>query len=168
MEYKNKWIFYFLAALIFPVGSCNNRPNTIDYVKKLKGQEIVLEKGLIDTLKESKILILIPDSGDCTTCTMQIYDWYIYKLDLDKHLLNCDIVYVLNDSIKLNKSIINLMESYKLNYLAELSSFYSENKILKNIPFTTFLINKDNKIILVGSPIGNDKLWKLYKRELQK
>lgn len=168
MRYKNKWTFYLWGILISFVCSCSNQTDNTDYVKILRNQKIIFEGNSINNLEESKILILVPDSGDCTTCTMQIYDWYIYKLDIDKHLLNCDIVYILNESIKLNKSVTTLMESYKLNYMTNLSSFYSKNKVLKSTPFTTFLIDKENKIKLIGSPIENDKLWKLYKRALRK
>ena len=168
MRCKTECFFYFFFVLLFAVCSCSNKANTTDYVKNLRGQKVWFEESVTDTLKESKKLILMPDTGDCTTCAMQVYDWYIYKLDLDKHELNCDIIYVLNDSVRLDKSIANLMKRYKLNYIANLSSFYSENKILKDVPFTTFLIDKANKIKLVGSPIDNDKLWKLYKQALQK
>jgi hypothetical protein len=33
--------------------------------------------------------------------------------------------------------------------------------------FHTFLLNKDNKVVLVGNPIRNEMLWKLYKEQIQ-
>lgn len=166
MKCKAKYFYITPILLLFCIYSCDNKTNTTDYVKKIIGLRIKFEKDMADTLKESKILILMPDTGDCTTCAMQIYDWYIYKLDLDKHGLKCDILYILNDSVILNKSIGKLMEHYKLHYKTNLNSFYSNNRIFKKIPFTTFLIDKYNKIKLVGFPINNDKLWKLYKQTL--
>ena len=91
MRCKTECFFYFFFVLLFAVCSCSNKANTTDYVKNLRGQKVWFEESVTDTLKESKILILMPDTGDCTTCAMQVYDWYIYKLDLDKHELNCDI-----------------------------------------------------------------------------
>ncbi len=93
---------------------------------------------------------------------MQVYDWYIYKLDLEKRNINCDIIYVLNDSIKLDKNINDIIHRYGLLQVKNLSLFYSKNRYLKDIPFTTFLIGKDNKIKLIGSPI----IWNLYKQLL--
>lgn len=168
MIYKVKsFILILLASLLYI--SCNNKKSDIsEQIKSLRNKTINLDGSIIDTLQTSKILILVPDTGDCTPCTMQVYDWYIYKLDLEKHSINCDIIYILNDSIKLDKNINDIIHRYDLLQTTNLSLFYSKNSNLKNIPFTTFLIDKENKIKLIGSPIDNEKLWNLYKRILTK
>lgn len=166
MIYKVKlFILILLTSLLYI--SCNNKKSDIsEQIKSLRNETINLDGSVIDTLQTSKILILVPDTGDCTPCTMQVYDWYIYKLDLKRHNINCDIIYILNDSIKLNPNVNSIMHRYSLRQTKNLSLFYSKNKKLKNIPFTTFLIDKDNKIKLIGSPIDNERLWALYKQLL--
>jgi hypothetical protein len=32
------------------------------------------------------------------------------------------------------------------------------------LPYRTFLLDKDNKVLLVGSPIKNPKMWALYEK----
>ncbi|MCM1616509.1 hypothetical protein [Phocaeicola massiliensis] len=166
MIYKVKlFILILLTSLLYI--SCNSKKSDIsEQIKSLRNETINLDGSVIDTLQTSKILILVPDTGDCTPCTMQVYDWYIYKLDLKRHNINCDIIYILNDSIKLNPNVNSIMHRYSLHQTKNLSLFYSKNKKLKNIPFTTFLIDKDNKIKLIGSPIDNERLWALYKQLL--
>ena len=114
-------------------------------MKNLRGKRIVLEDTM-DVFQNSKILILVPDTGDCMTCAMQVYDWYIYKLDLEKHKLECEIIYILDDSVKINKNVANLINRYNLHQVSCLSLFYAKNPILKDAPFTTFLVDKNNKM----------------------
>lgn len=38
------------------------------------------------------------------------------------------------------------------------------NHFPKNNTFRTFLLDKNNHVILVGNPIGNKTLWNLYKQ----
>ena len=28
------------------------------------------------------------------------------------------------------------------------------------------MVDKDNKVVLVGNPLGNEKMWELYKKEI--
>mgnify|MGYP000925728807 FL=1 len=42
------------------------------------------------------------------------------------------------------------------------------NKFPKNPQYQTFLLDKDNKILLIGSPIGNHHIWNLYKQIIKK
>ncbi len=41
--------------------------------------------------------------------------------------------------------------------------FLTTNPIPSDYRFHTFLLDKDNRVVLVGSPIGNPKMWELYK-----
>ena len=36
----------------------------------------------------------------------------------------------------------------------------------KIAPINTFLVDKNKKIVLVGNPVHNDKLWNLYKKAI--
>ena len=48
-------------------------------------------------------------------------------------------------------------------------NFYNSNKLYKfDYSLHTFLIDNNDKIILVGNPTHNDKLMKLYKDEINK
>lgn len=125
------------------------------------GNDSVMHKNTI------KIITLIADTGDCTTCSMQVYDWYLRKLDLNNKALKCDIVYILNDSVRLSADIQKLMGYYNLYYTTYLQYFTVNNKEIASSMFKTFLVGKDNRIKLVGSPLDNEKLWKLYKKIIQ-
>lgn len=33
--------------------------------------------------------------------------------------------------------------------------------------YHTFLLDRQNRVVLVGNPIGNERLWELYKKEIR-
>lgn len=74
------------------------------------------------------------------------------------HAKDYDIV---NSWIKKNKFSYPIFYDYtnKMNIL---------NKFPKNLQYQTFLLDKDNKILLIGSPIGNHHIWNLYKQIIRK
>ena len=44
--------------------------------------------------------------------------------------------------------------------------FSQVNALPDNLLFHVFLLNRDNRVMLVGSPIGNPKMWKLYENTI--
>jgi len=46
--------------------------------------------------------------------------------------------------------------------------YLKSNEIPEFGEFNSFLLNKNNRVILVGNPIYNDELMKLYKEEINK
>lgn len=44
--------------------------------------------------------------------------------------------------------------------------FEKQNTFLQETNFNTFLLNQQNHIILVGSPLYNPKLWEIYKEQI--
>ena len=38
--------------------------------------------------------------------------------------------------------------------------------IPKSQKYHTFMVDENNKVVLVGNPMGNEKMWELYKKEI--
>ena len=45
--------------------------------------------------------------------------------------------------------------------------FLTVNDLPDDNRFHSFLLDRNNKILLVGNPLGNDNLWELYKRQIR-
>lgn len=45
--------------------------------------------------------------------------------------------------------------------------FLTVNDLPDDNRFHSFLLDKDDKILLVGNPLGNDSLWELYKQQIR-
>jgi len=44
--------------------------------------------------------------------------------------------------------------------------FKKVNSFPGDMSSQVFLLDKDNRVVLVGSPIGNTKLWQLYRKQI--
>ena len=58
----------------------------------------------------------------------------------------------------------------ELDYPFFMDEEYVFSRLNKNIPkddkLHTFLLDKNNKVVLVGNPVDNAKLWDLYKKTI--
>jgi len=181
-----KTTLFLLAALIVFI-SCETRRNGDKDKDKLKqalsmwiGKEIFLPKDLEikarekDTIcndifsKKFKVLIYV-DSIGCTACKFKLFEWGEIIKKVLKNNSNVSFLFYVhsNDYVKLeeftqiNKFIYPIIydKADKLNRL---------NHLPDNLRFHTFLLNQNNKIVLVGNPVGNPKLLDLYLQQISK
>jgi len=106
------------------------------------------------------------DSSGCTECRLQLIGWE-----------NC-ITEV--DSLFANKVsflfFFHPKDSTELEFLLKLNNFDyhvfidKENEIMRlnNFPsqpeYQCYLLDKDYKVIAIGNPVYNSKIWDLYKQ----
>ena len=67
---------------------------------------------------------------------------------------------------KYDKSLDKFLNSPIKLYILSQSLIYNEN-IPTDTRLHSFLLDKDSKIILVGNPLRNEKLWDLYKNVIE-
>lgn len=132
---------------------------------KIMGRDTLCPDMLAD---RTKILVYV-DSAGCSPCKMELAAWSLRQQELNKEKLDIPLVFIIY-----NKDYSKLEESLKNNYF-DYPVFYDRNNItdsLNNFPkkerYKTFLLDSENKVILVGSPANNDKLWELYLRQIKK
>lgn len=181
MNVKKCFITLFIVLLIF---SCQNKKNKeIETILKgMQGKVISFPnplKAIVmgkDTLcpqmfeKENKIVVYFDTTG-CTECKMRLSEWTdLIKFTRDS-VTNLALIFIAAPKGGDSKDIISALKKFSINYpffIDSLNQFVELNEIPRDRRFHTFLINKQNKIVLVGSPIGNDKMWKLYKDYVRK
>lgn len=122
------------------------------------------EKSINKALK----IVIYVDSADCSICQMRLPEWKIKSRELNKFSKSVDLFFIVNTkdyrNIKLNADFVGLRN---LILYDTLNIFKKQNPIIKNSKFHTFLLGNNDQIILVGSPLHNDKLWNLYKRVIK-
>ena len=53
-------------------------------------------------------------------------------------------------------------------FIDENDEFLKRNTVIpQDSRYHTFLLNSENRIVLVGNPVGNDALWALYKKVIE-
>lgn len=164
--------------------SCGSGMPNADDVRQWVGSEVVLSDTLsaradgrdttltvCDSISSVKILTYYSAEG-CTPCKLkELLQW---KPLIEEYATDSLVrfIFVLNPANTTEREIE--MTLYGMRFAHPVfydrsGSFESSNPGLPENPvFHTFLLDRDNRVVLVGSPIGNPKMWTLYTSTIAK
>jgi len=166
------WILLFIIIFI----SCQNKKSGGNkIVNKWQGKEILIpddgftynvlghdttNMGLWD--KSYKILTYV-DSIGCSACQLGLHKWAKLIDSCEQLQLDVSFLFVIHslDYEKLNDDVHFFEFSYPLIY--DYQNRFDKINHFPPPPYRTYLLDKNNKVQLIGSPIDNPKMWKLYK-----
>lgn len=164
----------FIFILYISILSCQNQKIN-QVVHQWANKEIIFPEKLsysieIDSIwnnllsHEYKILVAV-DSNTCTECHLKLYEWKKLIQEIDSITNNTAFLFIIHTK---DYSLLDIIkENNKFNYpiIYDYDNKIGKlNKFPRNFLFQTFLLDSNNKIILVGNPIGNKYLWDLYKQ----
>jgi hypothetical protein len=115
----------------------------------------------IKKIKEYKILFYA-DSTGCTECKLSLHMWKSYIEELSSK-----VAFLFYFQVKSKKKFLFLLKIKQFNYPVYIDSnneLDKLNKLPDNPLYQCFLLDKDNKVISIGNPANNPKVWKLYKQ----
>ena len=168
-----------LCAVLF----CACRETKEEYVehltKKWQGKEVkfpenpIFTRFINDTVDYQtsatryKIVIYV-DSMGCMSCKLQLPRWKEFMAQVDS-VCNKHIPFLFFFQIENKKELSYNMERDKFTLPVCIDTEDRFNK-LNNFPsemmFQTFLLDKDNKVIVIGNPIHNLAVRDLYLKEI--
>lgn len=167
-------ILKITIILCISLQSCDTHRNQIkSLISHWRNKQIVFPDSLIDAKqdsvlnkllnKEFKILTIV-DSLSCKSCKLRLYEWKKLIIEADSIFNSLSFIFVVHSNnyeeidhiIKNNKFDYPIIYDRK-NQIGKLNNFPQQSN------FQTFLINKNNQVILLGNPINNKKVWTLYK-----
>ncbi len=108
-------------------------------------------------------ILIYTDSTGCTSCKLHLYKWNTLIKEAEEELKGLSI-FSSTFSLKNEKELRFLLKRDAFIYSAYMDS---ENLIskLNTLPsdprFQTFLLDEENKVILIGNPTNNPKVWEL-------
>lgn len=163
----------WIISIIFI--SCNTKEQEArQIVKQWLGKEIILPDSLKGSQQDSlwrnmlnkdfKILTFI-DTNDCTECRLKLYEWKKHIQSIDSFHSNHSFIFIVH--AKDYHLIETIKKKNKFNYpiiYDYKNKIGSINQFPPNPHFQTFLLDRNNKVILIGNPINNTQLWNLYKQ----
>ena len=171
----NKIVFVILNCVFFC--SCITKPSLpkeqeriLGVIKKMMNQTILFSQEMKDNieidslLKKDFKLVVYLDSAGCTECHLSLDEWSVTIREMK--FLNEDVsfIFIVNNS---SESVIrSLLSKHRFNYpvfIDKNDSFFKLNSLTNEHRFQVFLLDKKNNILLVGDPVRNDEIWKLYK-----
>ena len=121
------------------------------------------ESDAINLSTDYKILCYV-DSTGCVHCKWKLIDWnqfMKYSDSISNH--NVSFLFVVNNSDR--KKLRNLLREEMFDYPIYLDTadiVNKMNKFPKNEQLRTFLLDRDNKVVLLGNPVLSKSIESLY------
>lgn len=173
-----------LSIIILINTACNSSSNKnaeiniYNIAKELENKQIIFPNKLEASANgarfypyvtgESKFKVVVyTDSLGCTPCKFKSGEWAYIMRQL--HSLTDSIYFVLifeKESPAIEEELVVQGVDCPVIY-DTLCNFAKTNNIPQSPLFHTFLLDKDNRIILQGSPLNNKKIWELYKERIK-
>lgn len=157
-------------SLLILMFSCNDNEN----IRKWINRQIIFPKSMpftiyskdtvmYDIQKQYKIMTYV-SSDDCTPCVLKLSGWRDFMKEIDS-ISSKSVSYLFVVHPKNRIDLINHQRSYSFNFpmfvdnedSVNILNEFSENSLLR-----TFLLDKDDRVILIGNPILNPNVCKLY------
>lgn len=113
-------------------------------------------------------ILLYTDSTGCTNCKLQLHKWNAMIEEAEAQmtdLVSFHFYFQPKDEKELKFLLIR--DGFKQTiYIDRKSELYAANKIPDNMNYQCFLLDKDNKVVLIGNPTLNPQIWDLYRQAI--
>jgi len=174
-----KVVFLFLFS--FTLFSCINKEHNLEnatdqwlgryikFPKTIKYTTLSTDSANIDLIKKKCKILVYADSVGCTSCKLNLSGWKLLIEDVERLYPNqVGFVFFINS---MDSITINLMLKYhEFNYpiiISEENTIGNLNNISKEIHLHFFLLNHNNKIFLVGDPVSDMNVKKMYIKTIE-
>ncbi len=177
MSQKNIFIFLMLISL-FACNKKNDRQAEAEQiVTEWVGKTIQFPDNVSFSIYERDTLLsgfysspykilLYVDSTGCTSCKLKLYEWQKLIAEADTALAG-KLSFVFCFQPKNKDELLFLFKRDRFNYpvvVDETNRINQLNGFPQKAEFQCFLLDNDNKVISVGNPTLNPKVWDLYKQ----
>lgn len=111
-------------------------------------------------------VLLYTDSIGCISCKLQLYKWNSL-IEMTDKLMVGQLSFLFYFHPKDEDYLQSLLKRQDFRHNVFIDSedkLNTENNLPVDMKYQCFLLDKDNKIILVGNPTMNPDIWSLYKK----
>lgn len=177
MKTKVVLFLIIIVSSIFSV-SCkknNRKADAEKIVREWSGKTIIIPSGIVqsylgkDTVMQMpdtpfKILIYT-DSVGCTSCKLKLYSWKQLIHEADS-VMPGQVNFLFYFHPKNGDELFYLLKRDNFGYPVYIdyeNLLDKQNKFPSEMEYQCFLLDRDNKVISIGNPVLNTKIWELYK-----
>ena len=170
---------FCISLLCF--SSCQNpgQEHITQLVKEWQGKEVrfpetpVFTRQLSDTVDyripeaEYKVLVYV-DSIGCTSCKLQLPKWKEFIAYVDS-VSGGQVPFLFFFQSKDNKELRYILkrDNFRLPVCVDSQNEFGKlNRFPSELMFQTFLLDKDNRVKVIGNPIHNLSVKELYLKEI--
>ena len=119
--------------------------------------------------KDLKILLYV-DSAGCSDCRLKLFEWKQLMEEADS-LFQGKVGFLLYFQPKGVKEMDYLFAREKFDYPVFMDTkgeINSLNRFPQEMQYQCFLLDGDNKVMMIGNPVMNKRIWELYKEQINK
>lgn len=171
-------ISFSFFCIIFVLSSCsdNKKSNLKKLVNEWQGKEIIFPRttvftkfgtdtvGLPEGRKTDYTILMYVDSSGCTACKMNFFDLKGF-IEQVKDIKDVDVSFRFYFYPKSYSELKYLLKSYRFD-IPVCIDFKNEINELNDFPsdlmFHTFLLDKNNRVLVIGNPVHNAAVRNLY------
>jgi hypothetical protein len=167
-----------ICVIVIVLASCvfeNHQKNRHIIYQKITIPEFNIDNFLCthDTINHSSYnkklkefsykIVIYADSLNCIDCDLNLIEWKQRIKEIEKKQLDVCFLFILNYSyFSIIKQTIQRDKFHHPIFFDKQGYFAKANNFSKDIKHVIFLLNEENKIILVKNPINNANNWSLY------
>ena len=168
-----------LTAICFSSCTKNKRwESAAEVVKEWTGKEIKFPKELsctylgrdttcIDLYSDNYKILLYVDSLGCTSCRLKLFEWKKLMKESDTAFVRKpEFVFIFQPKKRDEQELHTILRSNGFRHPVFIDEDNTIDK-LSNFPANTdyqcFLLDRDNKVLMIGNPSFNTGIWILYK-----
>jgi hypothetical protein len=174
------YVICAVTSMLIFVTACNNEKKRItETVSQLLDKEIVFPDDFqskilgkdtaVDVLgKKGYKIVTFADSIGCTDCRLNFYGWKLKIKEAQEWSKPVDFVFIVQP--RSEYELYNVLKFDQINFPVFYdfnASFIRKNQLPTGARYQTFLLNDENRIVLVGNPISNKVLWGMYKETVE-
>ena len=181
----NKSLILFTLIAVFCFYSCKDRKRQQEITKLVSewtGKEILFSENVPcyvagkDTLsgicnelfqKEYKVFMYV-DSAGCSSCRLKLFEWkqLIERADSLFYGKVGFLLYFQPKSAR-EMSYLFLQDQFDYPVFMDLTGSINRlNRFPQAMEYQCFLLDKDNRVVMIGNPALNPKIWELYKEQI--
>ena len=170
-----KVLYLFICIFCFLACQDNKEKQVKELVQEWQGKEIKFPDNPIFTqyvkdtvdyqisVSDYKIVMYV-DSIGCVSCKLQLSRWKEFIGQVDS-VCNKDIPFLFFFQPKDNQELRRILkiDNFSLPVCIDTEDRFNKlNHFPSDMMFQTFLLDKDNKVVVIGNPIYNLKVRDLY------
>ena len=174
-----KQLYILLLLSLLTACKENNKEKFALLVQEWQGKEIVFPQDMAFTRfvtepvdyripdAEYKVLVYV-DSVGCTSCKLQLPKWKELIAHVDS-ATNGNVPFIFVFQSKDDRELRYILKCDNFDRpvcIDRNNRFNSSNRFPQDITFQTFLLDKDNKVKVIGNPVHNLAVRDLYLKQI--
>ena len=112
-------------------------------------------------------ILVYTDSVGCTSCKLNLHVWKMYMEEIDSIMPDQQVEFLFYFQPRNKKELEHLLKRDRLNqtvFIDTEGEISQLNDFPREMEYQCFLLGRDNKVLSIGNPVLNPKIWGIYKQ----